>query len=106
MSTLRALSAGAWATVVIGVLGFAVSLTFSSQRTGEGLGDSCSTFDLGPFLVGGVGAIFAVLCIVDRDEDGRDPRAETIAAAIGIAFALVHAARGILVITGTTGACS
>jgi hypothetical protein len=91
------------ATIICGILGWILDLSFSSQTTANGVVTSCSHFGLGAvaFGVGGLvtGAQSMVLGLRDRVSEGLKPRVIGIGIG-GVAMALVHLLRGFGVILG------
>ncbi|WP_354699093.1 hypothetical protein DSM112329_04800 [Paraconexibacter sp. AEG42_29] len=103
----RRLNGAAKTTLIVGVIGFFIHMTFRSSSSTNGVETSCSYFDAGQFLVALIGVIAAGAALSARSNVHESRRGALKAAALlGFALAAAHAAWGITGAVGITGPCS
>ncbi len=105
MSELRKLSVAGWVAIVSALLGFVFKLSFESTREVNGMQVECSYIDLGPFVAAIVCLVAGIKCFGNRGQPNRSTSLETAAAVIGLAGAVVHLLRGVLITAGAIGPC-
>jgi hypothetical protein len=86
--------------LVAAVLGAFCSLSTTNRTSINGVQTSCSYFDLGPLIFGGIAALASLIVLATANRPPRQPVVEVSIGVLGLAVAAVHVVRAFGIIGG------